>query len=60
MVEVIGKSDKSKTVTCRNCGSILGYWPIDRLETRSQITSDALFITRHIICPTCQWKVLVR
>ena len=57
---VVGKAtDKAKRCTCRNCGSILEYFPIDTYkETRTDYTGAKDTYT-YLNCPTCSHNILV-
>lgn len=58
-VKVIGQSDDSKKVTCRNCGAVLRYWPVDVQE---RVVRDYTGVSErecHIVCPKCSKRVYV-
>ena len=60
-IEKVGDDPESKRrVTCRNCGSVLEYLPID-IESRTvtDYTGDSE-IVRFIRCPVCKKEVIVK
>lgn len=59
-VEVIGKDQSvQKTCTCRKCGSILKYYPVDvKQGTSYDYTGDRDYY-KYISCPSCGNQVHV-
>lgn len=60
-IEVLGKDDGSyKKATCRNCGSILRYLPVDVESYEKRDYTGDLDTYYFISCPSCKDKVYVR
>lgn len=58
-IEVVGFDEGAKKrVTCKNCGSILEYLPVD-VESQSVRHFDETDIIYLIKCPTCKEDVKV-
>lgn len=54
MPEIIGRDeDKAKQVTCKNCGSILRYWPREVQEKRLYSFGEYDGTYYWIVCPEC-------
>ena len=60
MIKVIGNDPKAvKTVTCRNCSSILEYVLNDMKRSSCKDISGCTEIVKYIVCPTCTHQVTV-
>lgn len=60
MIKIVGTDHKvAKQATCRHCGSILEYMPVD-IKTRTSVDySGSKDIVKYITCPSCSENVIV-
>lgn len=59
-VKVVGFDEKAKKqITCKNCGSVLEYLPID-VKYRSVRHFDETDIIKSVDCPKCMKEVKIK
>lgn len=49
-----------KTVTCKNCASIIAYLPVDCKDTWMQDAKGASYRLVYLDCPVCRVRVISR
>jgi RNase P subunit RPR2 len=61
MVRIIGKAPEAyKTITCRNCASVLEYTQSEVQEYHGKDYSGGSDGQEWILCPDCGKKVIIR
>lgn len=60
MVQVVGKDQTVyKRVTCKKCGSVLEYAPIEIMKSQSRDITGCTEVREYINCPTCLSDVVL-
>ncbi len=60
-VRIIGVDPKfEQQVTCKNCGTIIGYYNADLLVKKYKDISQCMCTQEYLYCPGCTNTVIIR